>query len=460
MPKHFIESDARAIPLTPVTADDYDRWLKLQSHLVKTWLEQTSFKARDGEIAFIPSSNGELAQVILGKSSDSSWAYATAANRLPTGSYYLDGEADETSAAYCWALAGYAYTTYKSQPEEATPRMVWPQTADRPWLTAVIKATYLVRDLINTPAGDLGPAELGDVATDLFRRHGGDAEISVGSDLLDNNYPLIYAVGKASEQAPRLIDLRWQHPDAVRKITLVGKGVCFDTGGLDIKSDSNMLLMKKDMGGAAHVLGLAKIIMMMNLPVDLRVLIPAVENSVSGNAMHPLDIIRSRKGLSVEIGHTDAEGRLILADALFEACSETPDLVIDCATLTGAARVALGAELPALFCNSDETANKLLAACAETKDPIWRLPLFSPYEKHLKSPVADLNNVGKTSLGGAIIAALFLKNFVDPNIPWIHVDMMAWNSSNSPGRPEGGEAMCLRGLYRFIETELDSPRSA
>jgi leucyl aminopeptidase len=270
----------------------------------------------------------------------------------------------------------------------------------------------------------------------------------VGEGLLKANYPMIHAVGRASSNPPRLIDLRWGKRGPL--IALVGKGVCFDSGGLDLKTASGMQLMKKDMAGGAHVLGLAQMIMAANLPVRLRVLIPAVENSVSGNAYRPLDVIRTRKGLTVEIGNTDAEGRLILCEALTEACSEKPDLLIDCATLTGAARVALGTDLPALFCNDDATAEALLRHGREQDDSLWRLPLHKPYRSMLDSKVADMNNVSDGSYAGAITAALFLNEFVEPGVPWAHIDMMAWNTRSRPGRPEGGEAVAVRALFAMI----------
>jgi len=272
--------------------------------------------------------------------------------------------------------------------------------------------------------------------------------VIVGDELLKRNYPSIHAVGRASSRAPRLIDLRWGNRGP--KVTLVGKGVCFDSGGLDLKSSANMLQMKKDMGGAAHVLGLAQMIMAAGLPLRLRVLIPAVENSVSANAYRPLDIIRSRKGITVEIGNTDAEGRVILSDALAEADSEKPDLLIDMATLTGAARVALGPDLPALFANDDGLAEQALKHGKAADDPLWRMPLFKPYRKMIDSPVADINNSGDSPFAGSITAALFLADFVDPATRWIHLDIMAWNGRTRPGKPEGGEAVAIRGLYGMI----------
>jgi leucyl aminopeptidase len=325
-------------------------------------------------------------------------------------------------------------------------RLAWPEGAARERVRAAAEATYWVRDLINTPANDMGPAELAAAARGLARRFGARLGVVAGPALREG-FPAVHAVGRASRRSPRLLDLRWGRRGP--QVVLVGKGVCFDSGGLDLKSAAGMKLMKKDMGGAAHVLGLARMIMAARLPLRLRVLIPAVENAVSGDALRPLDVIRTRRGLSVEVGNTDAEGRLILADALTAAGS--PDLLVDFATLTGAARIALGTELPALFCNDDELAARL-AACADAEDdPLWRLPLHAPYARMLRSSVADLSNVADGPYAGALVAALFLERFVDPGTPWIHLDLMGWNLGGTPGRPEGGEAMGMRAVFRLIE---------
>ncbi len=310
------------------------------------------------------------------------------------------------------------------------------------------EAIGLVRDLVNTPAADMGPAQLAEAARDLAKRHRGKCTVLVGDTLLKRNYPAVHAVGRAAAEEPRLIDLRWGSKGP--KVTLVGKGVCFDSGGLDLKPAAGMKLMKKDMGCAAHVLGLASLIMAEKLPLQLRVLVPAVENAVSGNAFRPLDVLQTRKGLTVEVGNTDAEGRLVLCDALAEADSEKPDLLIDFATLTGAARVALGPDLPAMFCNDDKLAGLILRHGAVEGDPVWRLPLHKGYRPGLESKVADLNNISNSPYGGAITAALFLENFVSPGTRWAHFDIMAWNVATRPGRPEGGEAMGLRAVYAAI----------
>jgi leucyl aminopeptidase len=379
------------------------------------------------------------------------WAVAGLPDALPEGSYRIatvpDG-GDPTHLALGWALATYAFTRYRAKKATASA-LVWPERADRARVERLAAAVFLARDLANTPAGDLGPAELATEAVRVAKAAGARHRVIVGDELLAENYPTIHAVGRAAAQMPRLVDIRWGEATAP-KVTLVGKGVCFDTGGLDLKTASGMRLMKKDMAGAAIVLGLAQAIMDSGLPVRLRVLLPLVENAVSGNAVHPMDIIRTRKGLTVEIGNTDAEGRLILCDALAEAATEKPDLLVDMATLTGAARVALGPELAALFCNDDELAEDLLAAARAEDDPMWRMPLWRPYRKMIDSKIADLNNVSESPHAGAVTAALYLQEFVEPSTPWAHLDVMAWNPQSRPGRPEGAEATALRALYAHI----------
>jgi leucyl aminopeptidase len=446
----------KAIPITPLAAQQLKGWLKAQRASVRKWVEGVGFDAKPGSHALVPGSDGAPGRVLVGvEGRPDIWSYGGLPKALPRDTYRIDGKlapAAATCAALGWALGGYAFARYKKQP--AVARLVWPEGADRGAVERTATAAFLVRDLVNTPADDMGPKELAAAAEEVARAHGAKLKVTVGDELRKANYPMVHAVGRASARAPRLVDLRWGGRGP--RITLVGKGVCFDSGGLDLKSAQGMLLMKKDMGGGAHVLALAQMIMAADLPVRLRVLIPAVENSVAGNAFHPLDVIRSRKGLTVEIGNTDAEGRLILCDALAEACTEEPDLIVDCATLTGAARVALGPELPVLFSNHDGTAEALLRYGVEEDDPLWRLPLHRPYRRMLDSKVADINNVSESSYAGAITAALFLAEFVDPAIPWVHIDMMAWNASARPGRPEGGEAQGLRALYALIAQKAAS----
>ena len=390
---------------------------------------------------------------------DDPWAYAGLPATLPPGSYRIDadlGPLAANRAALAWALGCYSFNRYRSA-DKALPVLVWPRGSERAAVERAADATVFVRDLVNTPAGDLGPAELAEVAQGLAEEFEGSLKIITGDDLIAQNFPAIHAVGRASPRLPRLIDFTWgRRTDA--RVTLVGKGVCFDSGGLDLKPSSNMLLMKKDMAGAAHALGLARMIMMAGLPIRLRVLIPAVDNAVSGNALRPLDVITTRKGLTVEVGNTDAEGRLILADTLAEADREKPDLLIDFATLTGAARTALGPEVAALFSNNDALATNLIAAGESTYDPMWRLPWWQPYRKGRESKVADLASVASHGHAGATIAALFLESFVSRETPWAHLDIMGWNTFSRPGRPEGGEAQGMRAAFDLIERRFNGGR--
>lgn len=452
MPDHLVpRKDAGTIPITPVTAKRLAAWIERQDRQVGSWVRGSDFAAKPGEFLLLPGEDGAPARVLLGtEDAPDIWSWGALPLALPEGRYRIDERLDPdraTRAALGWGLGSYQFTRYR-KPKRKPAAMVWPEAADRPAVERAVDATFLVRDLVNTPTEDMGPGELAEAAIHIARSHRAKCRVTIGDALLKRNYPTIHAVGRASSRAPRLIDLRW----GVRgpRVTLVGKGVCFDSGGLNLKPATGMELMKKDMGGAAHVLGLAQMIMQARLPVRLRVLVPAVENCVSGNAFRPLDVIRTRKGLTVEVGNTDAEGRLILCDALAEAASEKPDLIIDCATLTGAARVALGPELPAMFSNDDAIAEALLRHGLAEDDPLWRLPLHKSYRSMLDSKVADINNVSSGSFAGAITAALFLQEFVEPDIPWVHVDLYAWNPRARPGRPEGGEAMAMRALYALI----------
>lgn len=427
----------------------------------ENWTTSSGFEGKSGTHCLVPAADGTLTKVLIGKSEPLDlWTLGKLCQTLPPHTYTLAETLTQTLAPQIitqlclgWQLGQYQFNRYKQTDPTPIPTLVVPDQADDAYIKAATEATFLVRDLINTPANDMGPAEIESAAQVLAETYQADVTVMTGDELLENNYPMIYAVGKASSRAPRLIDLRWGSPTAP-KVTLVGKGVCFDTGGLDLKPATGMKTMKKDMGGSAQVLGLAQLIMQMGLPVRLRVLIPAVENSVAGNAMRPLDVIPSRKGVTVEVGNTDAEGRLVLADALWEAVSESPNLLIDCATLTGAARIALGTELPAFFCNDNATANALTTVGTEIDDPFWQLPLYAPYRAMLDSPVADMNNISNARYGGAITAALFLQEFTKPEIPWIHVDFMAYNLRSLPGRPEGGDAMGMRALFELIKRQF------
>jgi leucyl aminopeptidase len=441
-----------SVPIQPVAKLELDRKLAKLPPRQARWLKAAGFTGAEGQVQLAPGENGGIERVFVGAGDGKEplWVLGDLPSRLPGGRYRLDTGYDgrqATRAALGWALGAYAFARYKKRENKGATLDV-PAKADRSAVERAAEAIYLVRDLINTPAADLGPGELAEAAQKLARQHGAQCRVIVGNALLKQNFPMVHAVGKASARAPRLIDLAWGARGP--RVTLVGKGVCFDSGGLDLKPSAGMKMMKKDMGGAAHALGLAAMIMAAKLKVRLRVLVPAVENMVSGNAMRPLDVLKSRKGLTVEVGNTDAEGRLVLADALTEACRDKPALLLDFATLTGAARVALGPELPALFANRDGLAREIERFAAAESDPCWRLPLWRGYKSGLDSRVADLNNISESGFAGAIYAALFLQAFVDDAVPWAHFDLFAWNNKTKPGRPEGGEAMMLRALYALI----------
>jgi len=448
---------AGGIPIVAVTSESFGAWKQGQTGAVAAWLSATGFNGEAGKTALIPGPEGHLSMVLQGVAADDAlWAFGGLPDSLPEGTYRLGfdseslfGKGAGTRLALGWALGSYGFTRYKAAKRKPA-QLVWPESADRTVVAALAQGLKLARDLVNTPAEDMGPAELAAAAVKLAEAHGAKIRQIVGDDLLAENYPTIHAVGRGSARAPRLIDITWGDPTAP-KLTLVGKGVCFDSGGLDIKSASGMKMMKKDMGGAATLLGLAHAIMATGLEVRLRVLVPAVENAISGTAFRPMDIFKTRKGLTVEIGNTDAEGRLILCDALAEAATEEPALIIDMATLTGAARVALGPELPVLFSNDDAVADAILAAGTAEADPLWRLPLWKPYRKYLDSKIADINNASDSGFAGAITAALYLQEFVGPKQPWVHIDTYAWNAASRAGRPEGGEGLALRALYRMIQ---------
>jgi leucyl aminopeptidase len=454
----LIDDDAGAVPLVAVSKAGLAAWRETAPARERDWVAATGFTGEPGKLALVPDKKGGLGRVLVGMPGGvttgeaSMWAFAGLSDALPEGSYRIEAlpeGADATRSALGWALGTYAFTRYRAPKKASGARLVWPEGADRAVVEHLAGAVFHARDLINTPASDMGPAELADAAVSVAEKAGAHHRVILGDALLAENYPTIHAVGRASVRAPRLVDIVWGDQSAP-KVTLVGKGVCFDSGGLDLKAASGMLNMKKDMAGAAIMLALAQAIMAAKLPVRLRVLLPMVENAVSGNAMRPRDIVKTRKGLTVEIGNTDAEGRLILCDALAEASTERPALIVDIATLTGAARVALGPELPALFCNDDALAAALAAAGAAEDDPLWRMPLWRPYRRNLDSKIADLNNVSDGPQGGAITAALYLQEFVEPGIPWAHLDVMAWNNRTRPGRPEGAEAQTLRALYAHI----------
>ncbi|MEQ8598503.1 MAG: leucyl aminopeptidase family protein [Devosia sp.] len=417
----------------------------------RAWAQANGFTGQQGRLLAMPDAKGTIAAWLFGTGAAQGrpvFVAGLAAAGLPEGDYQLQGDfGDPTLAAIAFRLGAYRFETYRTAPP--APRLVLPEAADAGEVERQVAAASLTRDLVNTPANDLGPDALEARARDLASRHGMSVTVIKGDDLLEQNFPMIHAVGRASAQAPRLIDMHWGK-DTDPKVTLVGKGVTFDTGGLDIKSAAGMLMMKKDMGGAANVLGLAHAIMDAGLPLRLRVLLPVVENAIAGNAFRPGDVLRSRAGISVEIGNTDAEGRLILADALALADEEAPDLLIDMATLTGAARVALGPELPALYSTDDGVAAGLVAAGLAAEDPLWPMPLWSPYASLLSSRIADLNNAASGGHAGSVTAALFLKRFVGKAGAWVHLDIFGWAPDARPGRPAGGTDQAIRAIYGLL----------
>ncbi|WP_261934371.1 leucyl aminopeptidase family protein [Sphingomonas bisphenolicum] len=446
------QQPARSIQL--VDAKGYDAWLAARPASMRAMIVAQKFKGHANDVAILPGGGDDDWSVVAGvANSDTlgSWCLARAAESLPEGVYRL-AEGSAGAAALGWLTAQYRFDRYRRDDPPAGARILL--TADVARIAPTVQlaqAVALVRDLVNTPAADMGPPDL-EAAVEKVAVAFNASVTTTRGDALEQGYPMIHAVGKAADKgfAPRLIELMWGDPAAPR-IAIVGKGICFDSGGLDIKPSSGMRLMKKDMGGAAHALALAQLIMAARLPVRLHLLIPAAENAIAGNAFRPGDILRSRKGLSVEIGNTDAEGRLVLGDALTRAGEDKPELIVDFATLTGAARVAVGPDLPALFANDDALAADMAVAGGDVDDPTWRLPLWDGYADMLKSDVADLNNAGEGGFAGAITAALFLKRFVPDDTPWLHLDTFAWRPSPKPGRPKGGEALGLRAVFRLLQ---------
>jgi len=452
----FVDRSNSSLPVQFVTPSKWRSWLKEQNAVRRGWIESLGLAGAAGDFAVLPGRDGKASGAVLVLSAKPTlWDFGALATKLPAGTWKLGDTVpvSPTDAAVAIGLGTWRFERYKAKKGKAGPKILWPPGADRARAAAMIESICLARDLITTPSSDMGPAELAAAAQDLAKTHKAKIKVIVGDDLLKQNFPMIHAVGRASTRAPRLIDLTWGK-ESDPKVTLVGKGVCFDTGGLDLKPAAGMLNMKKDMGGAATVMAVASMVMAAKLPVRLRLLVPAVENSVAGNAFRPLDVVPTRKGISVEIGNTDAEGRLILCDALTEGASEKPSMMVDCATLTGAARISLGTDLPALFCNNDELADGLTASGTAVDDPMWRMPLWRPYRRLLDSKVADINNVSAGGFGGAITAALYLQEFVPDDVPWAHFDMMAWNNTGRPGRPEGGEAQAARAIFATIEKRV------
>lgn len=448
------------VPVLLVNTASYARLKKKLAPEQLQWLEQNEFAARNGQLCGLPTVEGTLDKFLVGVANiEDPFAIADLPTRLPAGLYSLEGtgvKANFSSLAIGWGLGAYQFTRYKS-PSRKPARLKIPNSADQQRIDEIVAATYRVRDMINTPAEDMMPQHIGAVVAELAQTHEGTFTEIVGDELLAENYPCVHTVGRASVNPPRLLELRWGE-DSHPSVTLVGKGISFDSGGLDIKPAAGMRNMKKDMGGAAHAIGLAQLVMALELPIKLRLLVAAAENAISANAFRPGDVITTRAGITVEIDNTDAEGRLVLCDALTEACAEKPDMLVDFATLTGAARVAVGTEIAAYFCNNRELSSQLMESSAQTVDPAWELPLHEGYSNLLKSHIADTQNCGSTPFGGATTAALYLQKFVDAKVPWLHFDIMAWNVRHRPGRPIGGEAMGMRAMLATLEHRFVSAR--
>jgi leucyl aminopeptidase len=455
----FATDSETAIPLHVVTQDGLDGWLASQSAHTSAWVKATGFTAALGKVLIVPDDDGSLASVLVGYGTEEARArgrfhLASAAATLPEGTYRFEGLPPERAGeeALGWLLAGYVFDRYRGQTAPAA-RLVAPQGVDAPRLEAIAAGECLTRDLINTPTSDMDPTELEAACVAMAAQHDAEIEVIRGEALLDRNFPLIHTVGRAAdtEAEPRLIDMQWGVAGPL--LTLVGKGVCFDTGGLNLKPGGSMALMKKDMGGAATVLGLAQMIMELGLPLRLRVLIPAVENAVSGNAFRPGDILTARNGLTVEINNTDAEGRLVLADALSYGAEDKPDLMISMATLTGAARVAVGPDIAPYFSDDTAVATAIETAAAKVADPVWRLPLHLPYEALIEPGIADLDNAPKGGFAGAITAALFLRRFT-AGTRYAHFDVYGWNPEAKPARPKGGVGMGARAILDTLPDVL------
>jgi leucyl aminopeptidase len=453
----LLPADTDAIPIRLIAQENGA--LPGLSSAERAWVEAQSWTAKQGTVLLLPNRQGGVGGVLLGTGGND-WAMQSPLllgvlpAALPPGDYrFVSPLPDPELAAVAFLAGSYRFTRYKTANGPKPKRLVLPEDADREEVLALAEALYFGRDLINTPANDLGPAELEAAARELANAFSGSVKVTEGSGLLSDNFPMIHAVGRASDRPPRLIDLRWGSEHAP-KVTIVGKGICFDSGGLDIKPSSAMALMKKDMGGAASALAFALLVMRAKLPMRLRVLIPAAENSIGGNAFRPGDVLPSRNGMTVEVGNTDAEGRLVLADAISLAEEEAPDYLVTIATLTGAARVALGPDLPPLYTDDEELADALLASGRAIGDPFWRMPFWPPYDKMLKSSVADVSHIAEGAFAGSVIAALFLKRFVRQSKRFVHLDIFGWVPREQPGRPQGGEPQGARALYHYFRQEL------
>ena len=446
-------------PLLAVTQAGLAQWLGAQDEATRRWVDAVGFLAQPATWCAIPAADGALARVLVGVADPAdTYAFAHLPFALPEAEYRIEPGAvaiDPARAALGFALGSYQFSRYRAA-RRAPARLALPDGVDAARLAREVAAVALVRDLVNTPSEDMGPAHLQQAAAALAQAHGAQFQAFVGAELLARNFPAIHAVGRASHREPRLLELSWGDP-AHPRLAIVGKGVCFDTGGLDLKSTEGMRWMKKDMGGAAHALALAGMVMDAKLPVRLQLLIPAVENAVGPDAYRPGEVVRTRAGHTVEIDNTDAEGRVILCDALAYAVESAPGLILDFATLTGAARVALGPELPALFSNREELAQAYVAASRERQDPVWHMPLWQPYRSMLDSGIADFANGGPSRMAGAITAALYLQRFVPDATPWCHLDTYAWNDIDRPGRPRGGEAQGVRAGFAFLQQRYAPP---
>jgi leucyl aminopeptidase len=457
----LLEAADSAVPIETVAESDLAAVLESLGGQAAGLAESEGFKAKAGQVLKLPGADGKLVRVLMGLGAKPKPdAFRTASGRLPAGDYGLEDVPDgldPTAIATAWGLGAYRYDRYKPA-KEGPARLVLPEGARADEARAIVHACALARDMVNTPANDMGPRQIESIAREIARQFGAEITVAVGDDLLPEgqNYPTIHAVGRAAvpSRAPRMIELAWgasAHP----VLAIVGKGVVFDTGGLDIKPSSGMRLMKKDMGGAAHALALGRMVMALGLKVRLHVLVPVAENAISGDAMRPGDVIASRKGLSIEVGNTDAEGRLVLADALARAGELNPVLTIDMATLTGAARVALGPQVIPFFTADDALATEIDAASVETGDPLWRLPLWSGYEDALDSDIADIkNDPDNWAQAGSVTAALFLKRFAPESGAWVHLDIFAWNPKGKPGYPTGAEAQAIRALLRVVRARF------
>lgn len=450
---NLLVHSAKGTPISIFSAAELASWQAQQTSTTQLFVKTAQLQSQ--KTILIPNADSaEVERVIVIAEEDDFWLLGDLAKQLPKGTYFIDIASKQLeSHAIAFLLGAYQFSAYKELPTIAAKLAI--EDADiYAKVKAAVESIYLARDLVNTPAADMMPQHMAEVMEELAEQYGASFEQIIGDELLEQNYPTIHMVGRASDNAPRLLDLRWGDENHA-KLTLVGKGVCFDSGGLDLKPASGMRNMKKDMGGAAHVIALANMIMAAKLPVRLRVLIPAVENAVSRNAFRPGDVIKTRKGITVEIDNTDAEGRLVLCDALAEAQTEAPALLIDFATLTGACRIALGTELPGFYSTDQVIASELMEIGLGNADPIWQLPLFDQYKALFKSDIADIANCGSTPFGGSITAALYLKEFVEPaTTPWLHFDVMAWNVRALPGRPVGGEALGLRTMFSYLEKKF------